>query len=513
MKKWLLIFVLLVAAACLGIIVNVGREGESRVESWLGRELRSIVGAGNRFTLEFDSLDFQAPNRVVVENMRFSLADSEGAVGPLIEVGKGTLELAKVPRWGEPIVLKTVRLVDPVVRVESFIAAARRETKAHSTTKPSLSSILTIQRVDIVNGTIRYDDGKGSPLSWNQLNAQLDHQTRDGQWHLAHVLIDQSPLMKADVAAEVNLDTISARDIKVRGIVDLNDPAALQFFTPPLQRLLSRFEVRGRAELAVNGTFDAHNKQETNLDARFTLSGANVSVGNFHVPVQRASALATMQGTHLSVQPVDVETLEGTVQGHADIELDASRMITAQAIVTDINLNQFLRSRSEGPETEVAGRVMADLRVKSNLADLLTIARNRSDGLQWGTGFVSVRDGRLVRIPVIEQLISATRRITNIFTGKGQNRDSFEAQFKLTDKYLDVSNMIYRGDGVGMRGKGLVGVNGEIRLVVNAGPLERIQETLGVVGQFWGRLTDRLMSYSVTGSLKSPVVRPTLGGG
>lgn len=513
MRKWLAILVLVLVAIGAAVLVNVGQKGESRVEAWVGQELKRLVNARDRFVLDFESIDYQAPNRVVMSHMKLSLAGSEGQVGPLVSIGEGTIELAKLPRWGEPIELKSLILVDPTIRIESFIAASRRERKGKrgSDEKRSFSSILTLRRVEIQNGSISYDDGKGSPLSWNQLNALLSLETTDKQWHVVNVAIDQSPLMKADVVAELNIDSMIARNISVKAMLDLKDPAAVQFFTPPLQRMLSKFEVRGRAEVSVTGGFNLKQRDQTSFDATLTMANAHLSNDKYKLPIEHITAAAQMRGNLLTVDPVQVSTLGGLVTSSASVNLDGQREVTAQAILEDINLHDLLKTKSSSEESELAGLVDADVRVNSNLADLKNVGSNFSDGVKWGSGYVHLTQGRLVRLPVIEQIMYATRSVTSVFTGKGQNRETFEAQFQLIDKVLDVGGILYRGDGVGMRGKGRIGLNGELDLVVNAGPLERLQETLGAIGDAWGRFTDSLMGYSVTGTVKEPVVRPMLG--
>jgi hypothetical protein len=511
MRKWIFILVLVLAALGAALLVTVGQRGESRVEAWVGSQLKSIVNAGGRFSLEFDGIDYQAPNRIVLKKLRLSLAD-RGDLGTMIEIAEGTVDLGEVPRWGKPIVVETVKLVEPTVRVESFLAAAKSAgDKTRATTKPSLSSILTLKRVEIENGTIRYDDGKGSPLSWTKLDARLDLETTDRDWHVVRVVIDESPLMTANVAAELNIDAMVARNINVKAMLDLNNPAALQFFTPPLQRLLNKFEVRGRMDVGLAGHLDAKQMDQTNAAASFELQDANVTSGRYHLPVRHMAGTARLHGTDLQIEPLEVETLGGKLINSARVRIDGDRRVRAQAIASNLNLQDLLKADGGGDGSDIAGIVNADIRVTSSIDELRRVARGNSDGLRWGTGYVQVSQGRLVRFPVIEQLMYATRTLTSMFTGKGQNRDSFETQFLLIDNVVDVTTMVYRGDGVGMRGKGRIGMNGEVSLVVNAGPMERIQATLGAVGDFWGEFTDRLMGYSVRGTLKEPVVRPILG--
>jgi hypothetical protein len=514
MIRWFFILVAILLIGVLALLLTVGSTGESRIEAWVGSQLKSIVNQGDRFTLEFGSIDYRAPNRVVLEDLRLSLSDREGIPSSLVEIPVGTVELAEIPRWGQPIVIRSISLVKPTVRVESFIAAAKRDPKPNrTTTRPSLSSILTLQRVEITDGTICYNDGTGSPLSWTKLNAKLDLESKRDRWHIARITIDQHPLMKADVATEIDLDTMAFRAIDLKASLDLNDPASLKFFTPPLQRLISTYQVRGHADVQVSGSFDAKQRDQTQLDGSFHLMDGHISFGQYHVPIQRVDATATVRGTQLSVEAAEASLLGGSIRSSARVAFDDRKGVDAQLVLSGLRLEELLDARLRAEPTSLRGSIDADVRVKSTVTDLGQIAQGVYNEREWATGFVSIREGRLGSLPVIAQVMKVTRSVTGLFTGKGVNRDSFKAQFRLVDESVDFSELIYNTDAFAVRGKGKVTFNGDLNLLINAGPLESLQQSLGPIGTIWGKLTDRMMSYSVTGNRKAPVVRPVLGGG
>lgn len=515
MWKWLFIFVAVVVLGLALLVANVGQVGESRIEAWVGSQLKTIVNQGDKFKLEFASIDYQAPNRAVLKGLRLSLSEDEGMPAPLVEIDRATIVLAKVPRWGEPIVLRSVSLDSPTVHIESFIAAAKRDDDDDApTTRPVLSSILTLERVEIANGAITYDDGKGSPLSWTQLDARLDLESTQDHWHKAAIAIDE-PLMKARIAAELDLDTAVARNIAIQTVLNLNDPAAAQFLTPPLQRMISTYQIRGLAELRVNGLVDTKQKDRTSVDASLQLTQGNVTVGAYHLPVDRAVATAQVRGTTLTVDNVETELLGGSVRGSAELNWgDANTPVRAQAVATGLKLHELLDAAERSQPTSLAGDLSADLRLSSTLADLRGLVRRDRTDVEWGSGYLRINDGRLVRIPVLAQLMNVTRNVTGFFTGNKEiNRDSFEAQFRFVDRTAHIGDMLYSGDALALRGKGTITAPGDLDLVVNAGPLERLQKALGPLGSLWGRITDKIMSYSVKGTLKEPVVRPMLGSG
>ena len=58
-----------------------------------------------------------------------------------------------------------------------------------------------------------------------------------------------------------------------------------------------------------------------------------------------------------------------------------------------------------------------------------------------------------------------------------------------------------------VRGGGVIGFDDSLNLILNGGPLERLQESLGMVGRAFGHVTDRIVRYHVTGTTEHPVVR------
>ena len=68
---------------------------------------------------------------------------------------------------------------------------------------------------------------------------------------------------------------------------------------------------------------------------------------------------------------------------------------------------------------------------------------------------------------------------------------------------------IRRWDDDGEAGffRGWIGFDGTMELRFNAGPLERLQESTGVIGQIFGAVTDTLLDYIASGTLSDPKIR------
>ena len=64
------------------------------------------------------------------------------------------------------------------------------------------------------------------------------------------------------------------------------------------------------------------------------------------------------------------------------------------------------------------------------------------------------------------------------------------------------------------RGKGTVTLDRKLDLKVNGGPVEKVQALLGKeVGGMIGKVTDKILSYRITGEVGQPKVSVEVGGG
>ena len=86
---------------------------------------------------------------------------------------------------------------------------------------------------------------------------------------------------------------------------------------------------------------------------------------------------------------------------------------------------------------------------------------------------------------------------------RGHDRSSME--IALNSRRVEIDDFILEGDSLGVRGSGEINYDGTVNFRFNAGPLEKMQMQLGVIGDVFGFLTDRLVTYQVTGTWEDPV--------
>lgn len=124
-------------------------------------------------------------------------------------------------------------------------------------------------------------------------------------------------------------------------------------------------------------------------------------------------------------------------------------------------------------------------------------ARYGPEGLS-GAGRVSVRNARL-------PIVSAFQNVLKINKTHGAT-DRADGAFELYGDRVRFTDFNIVGRWVAIKGKGNVFFDNRLDLRVNAGPIEKLNQVLGPVGDVLGAVTRLAIVYQVTGTLDDPQV-------
>ena len=196
--------------------------------------------------------------------------------------------------------------------------------------------------------------------------------------------------------------------------------------------------------------------------------------------------------------------LDGSLNGQtrADIaHLSEVDSLVATWNVKDVEIQETLRTLQPDQLPKYAGRLSTSGQATASL-DVDRLAETLS-----GDGQLTVRDGRLVLLPVISGLVKAvgSQRQPTVDGGR-RFRDEAEITFELTPDAVEAKEIVIVSPLVAARGDGEIYFDGRLDLRMNAGPLERIQEGLGAIGKIFGSISDRLVTYHVTGAVEDPKI-------
>ena len=111
-----------------------------------------------------------------------------------------------------------------------------------------------------------------------------------------------------------------------------------------------------------------------------------------------------------------------------------------------------------------------------------------------------------MRLPAPQLLKEAAGGDGDALTDSAEGRVSFAGDCVRLDSFEG------RSGAMGMRGTGTVGFDETLNLRMNAGVLEKLQDSLGGLGKAWAKMSDAVAGYRVSGTLRKPEVSLEIGG-
>jgi hypothetical protein len=283
-------------------------------------------------------------------------------------------------------------------------------------------------------------------------------------------------------------------DVKLEGLAA--EPLLLAAGVSPLQGMLT-----GTLSAHVNAEIPGPGWRGSGGRAQVTLTGAELALGAYRVPIERLELDATLtDGVLLAEYRADL--LGGSASGRAHLNLEQPIALQTDWSVRDA-LVEKIYAAAEQRSDMLAGRLQTSGSLTGELARWPASAN--------GSGTLTVEAARLVSLPLLSDLLRHVRAaIPNIpfLTRERQDRAAFTFQIRpdrVVLESFDIECAL-----VAARGSGDMYYDQTIDLVVNAGPLEKAQSLLGRVGDVIGQVTSRVIAYEVRGTVAQPrfAVRP-----
>jgi hypothetical protein len=219
----------------------------------------------------------------------------------------------------------------------------------------------------------------------------------------------------------------------------------------------------------------------------------------------------------LKLSQLKVAALRGEAEVQGTLALNSPGLdVDVRCVINRMVLDDTIRDGTTAArEPKFGGRMNAQFAAAVPIKSLATT--QPIGGETWGRGKIEVDQGRLVNLPVIGALGRAITKSTSWIKGrggKGKGTERAALAFELRGRQAQCHDMIYVGDVFAARGHGVVAFDKKLDLIVNAGPLEKMQWLLGgKVGGVFAKVTDAIAGYHVTGTIGQPDVGVQLAGG
>ena len=480
----------------------------SAVEPWLAEQLRAIGNEALAGELSFESLELDLPVTVTLHDVL--LRDGEM---PVIECAQLVVALTEIPAPGRPVVIESIALESPVVHLTEqngelvgfspFLAPSDDVTEGEPAEDDApaqrTSDAFAFRQLDVRNGTLRWEPESGHPMRLDQINLSLSGAPTDAPGRYAiDTVIERAPVATVAVRGTFDLDNVALVLDDSTVALDLEE-AQYEMLPPSLQSVVRDYGIRGRLHAAVSGAIPLAEPRDDDaprvlaLDTTFSLEDANGRVGNWRFPVDRLDAAVGVTGRALTIDMLTIDAFDGSASIEGALGLRSAVPARLTGRIDGMRLERLLATElNDAPK--YAGRFVADIELDGDLA--------RLDERLAGSGTVKVTEGRLARLPVIGPLVEA---VSGVFGG--QPTDRADVSLTLQPGVVSLSSIDLVSSTVAARGAGTIGLDGALDLRLNAGPLEKVQSSLGAIGDVFGAITDALVKYHVTGTVNDAAVK------
>jgi hypothetical protein len=507
------VVILLVAGVVLFLIYGTG---SAAVQRWIAGQLGAVAGDYLNPRLSLGALHYQYPLTAVVDDVRL-VADDPAKPGATVDIfvaKRVTLEMAEIPRPGQPLRIRRLILDHPEFRAacvgekDLILVGYGNLLKGQPAAQPAvkLSDIFEIRQIQVVDGLVVYDSRTpgAKPMEIDQINFCLNVEPAKGSetgWYTLEMDLDRKPVFATHFAGRVNIDT---RVVDVQPVrVELKLGREQDHYLPPqIQGILKEHEVSGDLVVEASGSVHASDWQASTLKAQVTLTGGNVAAGEHHFPVDRLQILWTMADRRGALEKIDSDLLGGKLEGTGEVALGDPMDGRVDLTLSHVRLEQCLRNTAGGE-----GKYKGDLSGQIGWHGPLTDALKQSQG----SGTIRIADGRLDQLPVLSVLLNAvTKTMKAVHISSGRKSDTADMAFTFEGDRVNFNKVFVVTRVAALHGHGDIYFDTHLDMLFNAGAVEKVESMLGRVGAFLGRMSDEISAYTVTGTLAEPKVGITV---
>lgn len=476
--------------------------GRDAAEQWAGTQIIAITNHFLNPELSFERLEYRYPGTVLLHNITLVADDETFITAELMRI-----ELTERPRIGQPVIIESVSLEKPHVKLiqrndggllgfGDFLRTTEgQRLEDGGSTRPS--DIFAIRTINIIDGAVDYImHGSDDVMRLDELTFDLNSSPEDEPgWYAIDALVQRTPLFEVDLESRYNLDTGMADIGAAKLAMDLQREQ-YDRLPPQLQQVLETYELAGdlRAEASGSGPL-ANFAEQGALTLAFELTDGFIASEQFMLPLDSLTIDAVMSEGALTLEMLRARALQGALEVTGRASLTEARSADMALRVEGVQIEETLRELGDGPP-RYAGRVDLDATMTAQLNEWRETLE--------GNGALQVREGRLINMPVIGGLVEL------VGGRRGEQEDRADADLAINGERVRMTNIEMVSAAVAARGEGDLFFDQRIDFRMNAGPLERIQGELGEVGKIFGALTDKLVTYHITGTLSEPQfnVRP-----
>ena len=524
-----------------------------RLEPYIRSELTGIIGEYLKPEVTIESINYQWPLTVVAGGVRMTAkVPGTDRTVDIVSVDKMKIVLDRIPKAGEPLVFRDFTLNAPNIILHATKSGELvgwddllKETGEQSDGRKA-SEIFAIDQISVTGFGLEYSlEGVEDNMTLDELDFTLDNRGKSGDqtvklpqgpgWYAVNTILERPGLFSIDLAAGLNIDNLDTEIEKLKIDLQVNEKAR-SFLPPQIQSFCERHQIESHLDITARAKLNLLDIDQSDVTAQLEFGPSHVAVGDKVLNIESATSDLVYKDSTLSITPMKISTLGGTITGSTTIMAANSKPIPAAkaaplTTMSSEDAENLAKVANLVPEAtaakieEVASSLDFNLQLDIDKLKMQEIHRLQETGKQeeglvngkvdihtnlgaflpamTGKGEINITDGRFEMNALLKALAGIMKVVVLDFGGK----DSLEGTFTIGDQRVTFSSFKALIGPIGARGRGWIAFDETLQLKVNAGPIERMQESLGFIGGIFGALTDTLLDYIISGTLQDPKVR------
>ncbi len=487
-------FVVVAVSAGLWIaLAGLFGRGSSSIERWAAAQIKMIASDLLVPTLSFDEFDFIFPGTLIFTNLRLT---DQGVV--CLEAASVRLTLREVPVRGQPIVIDEVELNKPVVRLvvgsdgalvgfDNFIKPSGGHRHADGGSSIP-SDFLAIRKMTIADGAFRWTNSEHVAMELDDLDFDLKSQPDDDPgWYALEATLVRAPIMDLQMSGRFQLDQFTLELSNLAFALDL-DQETKRHLPPALQTAIANYELAGELTGKGTATVPFTDLDNSELSMHLELVKAHLARGRLSIPVDQLTTDFQLSQRVLTTTSLQASVFGGHAQGQISIDFAQNALCEVAVSGADLRLERGLRETSD---------------TDANFTGAATIKGSATASLELfptdlsGAGTVAIENGRLWGDSLFRGLMEEAGQ-------DDAGTDYGSLKFELEPDRAKFRKVRVVGGSTAAHGEGELHFDKRINFRFNTGPLERVEEALGVVGRALELVTDRVVTYYVTGTWAEP---------
>lgn len=482
-------------------VPRVLQQTVASIEPWIRDQLLMIANEHLEPKLTFARFEYEYPATAILHDVRLTEDDLD-----IVRALSLRIVFRETPQRGKPIVIEAIELTQPRVRLVNTESGALRGfsnllSGRSGETKPDgsstrVSDVFAIRRITLQMATLTWEPASGPSMELDDINLQLATQPQPDEpgWYVVTGGLRRPPFTGVQLDGRFNIDTGALDVADGRLSLDLL-PRDMALLPPVVQEIVREREIRGELDLHMHGLIPLAQVSATDIALHVHIANAHIALGDYQLPIQSMEISGRITNDALAMQPITIGALGGTAQAEATLALRSPFALSIDGDGLGFRIEHALRGTTE--RSKFSGRVDVKGRAGGSLASLPQSII--------GNGSLVVTEGMLLHLPLITELSRVLRVLPGVASG---NNDRGDADFQLRGDRAFVERFELISGTIAARGDGDVHYDGRLDLRVNAGVLDQLPGPLGTVGSWFTRLTDKLVTYQVSGEMGRPRVMP-----